>query len=218
MKSTLTITLFLFIFTTAGYSQYYYGGFSSSLHFPRTEYTVDSDGHLVFVPKDMGVSLEAGAGLGTYGSGQSVFSTYLAPSFAYNVSERFRLKAGFNITNYFGASTINGPDGSPWYNVPNYTTSIFLQGDYLVNDKLMISGAVYKQISPSNLFLQDPRQQNYDIESGIVNFNYRPSQRFEINASIEYSNGRRNYLYSPFYTPSPFSSPHSSPLSDPFIW
>ena len=213
MNKTLLIIIFGLSLSLSSLSQYYYGGLSSSIYFPRTEYTVDSIGHLAFVPKDMGVSLEAGAGLSSYGSGPSIFSTYVAPSFAYNLSNRFRLKAGFRVTNYFGGTTLNAPDGISSYQLPNYTTSIFLQGDYLVSDKIMISGAVYKDMTPSNLFVQDPRQKNFDTEGAVVNFKYRPTERFEINATIEYSNGRQNPLYSPFYNPSPFSSPNSSPFS-----
>ena len=217
MNKTLFIIILALSLSLSSFSQYYYGGLSSSIYFPRTEYTVDSVGHLVFVPKDMGVSLEAGAGFGSYGSGQSLFSTYVAPSFAYNVSNRFRVKAGFRIVNYFGGSAFNGSESNSLI-MPVNSTSIFLQGDYLISDKFMISGAVYKDVTPMNPLVMDPRQKTFDSEGAIVNFKYRPSERFEINATIEYSNGQRNYLNSPFYNPSPFSSPFSSPASSPFSW
>jgi hypothetical protein len=212
MNKTILIILFSLSLSLSALSQYYYGGLSSSVYFPRTEYMIDSAGRLAFVPKDIGVSVEAGAGFGSYGSGQSVFSTYVAPSFAYNVSNRFRVKAGVRVNNYFGESSYGGTEiTSPVR--PVNSTSIFVQGDYLVSSKIMISAAVYKDFTPFSPNETDPRLKNFDSEGAIFNLKYRPSERFEINATLEYSNGNRNYLYSPFYNPSPFSSPISSPFS-----
>ncbi len=60
----------------------------------------------------------------------------------------------------------------------------------------MLSGAAYKSFSPGNIGIKDPRLKMPDSQGLMLNLNYRPTEHFEINASLEYGNG-----YSPYYSP-----------------
>lgn len=180
--------------------QYYYTGLSSSLYFPRTQYVVDSSGNILFKPGDIGVNVQLGTGIGSNFRGNTAFSTYVAPAVSYNVSNRFRLKAGVSINNYFG---------DPYYgfydtyhssgNTNLTTTSVFLQGDYLLSHKFMLSGAVYKEFSPFNASVSDPRHKAPESQGMILNLNYRPARNFEIDVSFEYGSGRRSMFQDPLY-------------------
>jgi hypothetical protein len=205
MKKVLIICLVLLSVCFGAKGQYYYG-LSGYYDFPRTEYVTDSLGNIRFKPGDMGFSMQAGAFAGSNFHGSSWFGTSLSPALAYNVTGRFRLKAGVTIFQSFGNPAYNGYDGfyRP-YDGNNTTTGIFIQGDYILNNKLTISGAFYKYFSPQNIGINDPRYKSPDGESYLLNLNYHPIGNFEINATFEYSNGAGINHYDPFYQPGLFS-------------
>lgn len=191
-------------------SQLYYGGLSSSLEMPRTQYTVDSTGNLLFKPGDMGFSMQVGTSFGSNFHGNSSFSAFVSPALAYNVSTRFRLKAGVTVFNNFGDPYHAGYDN---YYSPvmsnGTTTSVFVRGDYLLSNNFMISGALYKDFSTFNAHVTDPGLKTPESQGMILNLNYRPTSNFEINASFEYGDGLRSMYQSPFYRNGMF--PGSSP-------
>lgn len=198
-KVLITMTGLLALLLTAS-GQFYYGGLSSSFYMPRTEYVVDSAGNLRFKPGDTGFSIQAGTGIGSNFKGNTSYMTYISPAFAYNVSPRFRLKAGVSVINTFGDPYYAGYDGySAAVMTPGTTTRVFAQGDYLLSNKLMISGAAYKDFPVFNPRATDPRFKMPESQGMILNLNYRPTSSFEINASFEYGTGSRSPLNSPFY-------------------
>ena len=210
MKRTTAIVIFMLALALDGSSQFFYGGLGYA--YPRTNFMVDSSGNVRFQPGDFGFTLSAGAFAGTNFNGDSWFGTSVSPSFAYNVSPRFRLRAGVSLFQGFGDNYYYSNFDRYYYpmHTSGTTTSVFVQGDYLLNDKLMLSGSVYKYFSPYNFNSDDPRIQGPDGEGFMFNINYRPAKDFEINASFEYSRGNRLYNPNPFYRPSPFSA-------DPFL-
>jgi hypothetical protein len=177
---------------------------------PRTQYAVDSTGNLRFKKGDIGFTMQVGTGFAGNFKGNSSFGTYVSPALAYNVSSRFRIKAGVSVLHNFGDPYFAGYDN---YNSPliasGTTTSVFVQGDYLLSNKLMLSGAFYKDFSSFNAHVTDPRLKTPESQGMILNLNYRPTRYFEFNASFEYGNGTRSPLNSPFYhsTMSPGNSP-----------
>jgi hypothetical protein len=208
-KLLISLTLFV-AFSISAFSQFYSGGLSSSFNMPRTQYDIDSSGNLRFKKGDIGFTMQVGTGFAGNFKGNSSFSTYVSPALAYNVSSRFRIKAGVSVLNNFGDPYFAGYDN---YNSPvmasGTTTSIFLQGDYLLTNKLMLSGAFYKDISSFNTHVTDPRLKTPESQGMILNLNYRPTRSFEINASFGYGQGNRPMLNSPFYPGSMF--PGDSP-------
>jgi hypothetical protein len=202
MKRIIFISILSLAFASGAYSQFYYGGIYGYYSFPRTEYVIDSAGNIRFKPHDMGFNMQVGAGAGSNFHGNSWFGTSVSPSFAYNVSGRFRLSAGVSISRGFGGNYYPGYDSfySPM-STNATTTSVFVKGDYILNNKLMISGAAYKYFSPLNSGINDPRYKSPEGEGVMFNINYRPIRNLEINASFEYGNGTGNYRHDPFYHP-----------------
>jgi hypothetical protein len=192
------VAVFLAISSVA-LSQFYYGGMSSSFEMPRTKYVVDSTGNLRFKPGDIGVSMQLGTGFGSNFHGNSSFTSFVSPSFAYNVSSRLRLKAGVTVFNNSGSPLYHGYDYYSPVMANGTTTSIFVQGDYLLSNKLMISGALYKDFSTFNPHITDPRLKPPESQGMILNLNYKPTSTVEINASFGYGNGNRSMLHDPFY-------------------
>ena len=212
MIKKLLISFVIFLaFSLGAFSQYYYSGLSSSFNMPRTQYMVDSaTGNLLFKPGDIGFSMQAGTGFAGNFKGNSSFSTYVSPALAYNLTPRFRLKAGVTVFNNFGDPYYAGYDNyySPVMN-SGTTTSVFIQGDYLLSNKLMLSGTFYKDFSSFNANITDPRLKTPESQGMNLNLNYRPTSNFEINASFGYGNGNRSVFNDPFYHNSMF--PGDSP-------
>lgn len=197
------IIIFLIVLSLGAMSQYFYGGLAYTL--PRTNFVVDSTGNIRFQPGDLGFVMQAGAIAASGFNNDVWFGTSVSPALAYNVSSRFRVKAGVSIMQGFGDSYSAGFDRYYYpYSTSGTTTSIFVQGDYILNNKLMVSGAVYKYFSPNNIQMDDPRFRGPEGEGVMFNINYRPARNFEINASFEYGSGTGSYHQNPFYRPSPF--------------
>ncbi len=192
--------IILLAISAGGFSQFYYGGMSGYYSLPQTKFMADSSGNVRFKPGDMGFSMQMGAFAGSYSHGNSFYGTFLSPSFAYNVSDRFRLKAGVTVTQGFGNGLYYGNESLNHTAITGITTtSIFVQGDYLLSNKVMLSGAVYKYFSPLNAGISDPRLKNPEGQGVLFNINYHPARNFEINASFEYGQGNRPVLNDPFY-------------------
>jgi hypothetical protein len=191
--------LLLLLFTGPALSaQYYYGGLSGRYEYPRTNFVADSLGNIRYQPGDIGFTMEAGAMAGSDFRGHSRFGTYVSPALAYNVSSRFRVKAGVTIFQGFG-DPYAGYEGVAPYSATSTTTGFFVQGDYLLSNKVTLSGAFYKYFSPVNF--GDPSKKGPEGESYLFNVNYRPTRNFEINATIEYGNGRGIYQGNPWRQP-----------------
>lgn len=201
MQKRFVISIILVLILSLGaFSQYYSGRLSSSFYFPNTQYQVDSlSGQLRFKPGDIGFSMQIGTGVSTNFKGNTSFGTYVSPALAYNVSSRFRIKTGVMVLQNFGDPYFAGYDGyySPVIN-PGTTTSLFIQGDYLLSNKLMLSGAVYKDFNTFNANAVDPNYKMPETQGVILNLNYKPASFFEFNVSMEYGNGNHSMLQSPF--------------------
>jgi hypothetical protein len=201
MRKFVTISILLIVLSFGASGQYYYGGLSGYYTFPHTKFVSDSSGNIRFQPGDLGFSLQAGAFAGSDFRGNSWFGTSVSPAVAYNVTSRFRLKAGVTVIQGFGNGYYGFSEGGHTYlNSNPTTTGIFVQGDYILSNKFMVSGAVYKYFSPVNM--NDPNKKGPEGEAYQLNLNYRPVRGLEINASFEYGNGTGMYR-NPFYTPWP---------------
>jgi len=205
-KLSISFALFLALSLSA-ISQFYYSGLASSFNMPGTQYVIDSTGNLRFKPGDIGFSMQVGTGFAGNFNGNTSFNSYISPALAYNVSSRFRLKAGVTVFNNFGDPYYAGYDNyySPVIS-SGTTTSVFIQGDYLLSNKFMLSGAYYKDFSSFNAHVTDPRLKIPESQGMILNLNYRPTGNFEINASFEYGSGNRSMFHDPFYRNGMFST------------
>lgn len=197
-RQILSIAVFLGISLSA-VSQLYYSGLSSSFEMPRTKYVVDTTGNLRFKPGDTGFSLQMGSGFGSNFHGNSSFSTFVSPAVAYNINSRLRLKAGVTVFNNFGSPLYPGYDYYSPIISNGTTTSVFVQGDYLLSNKLTISGALYKDFPSFNSHITDPGFKPPESQGMMLNFNYHPTTSFEINASFGYNKGNSPMFHDPFY-------------------
>jgi hypothetical protein len=169
--------------------------------------------------KKVQVRMELGTFFGTgFGSG-NYFGTYVSPHIGYRISPKFTLNTGARITQSFGSPGYEmgyyGPYGYPAANLSR--SFLYVEGIYQVNDRLLLSGAAYKEINLLNPPSSRHESYNFDSKGFIMGVEYRIGENIFIQGQIEVSDGPGYYRADPFSYPagrfdrSPFRS-----LDDPF--
>jgi len=145
-----------------------------------------------------------------YGSG---FTQYVVPTVSYPLGKKFMISGGIAIanTNYFNAKPFYPGENFQPYN-GNYTSlTIFASGTYFVNDRLTISGSLYKEIPVAGKPLPySPYNPISGQGSQGVNMNvqYKIGQHMFIQAGFGIHQGRDPYStnpFSPYHTGAPGS-------------
>lgn len=147
------------------------------------------------------LSLDVGAGFmgSKYNSG--VFTT-IAPNLNYMVTPKLKLEAGvvFVTGNH---NFYQMPVGETQQSVFQRTNqvSVYTQGEYLLTDRLTLTGAFYKTFTPGGTSQINPYALNYnDMYMGL---DYKLTKNIKLGAAIRYTNGnsfvnpRGIGLYSP---------------------
>jgi hypothetical protein len=168
------------------------------------------------VAQDQKPKTDYGLQLGTmfttstgYGSG---LVSYIAPHMGYNVSSRLKINAGISIinTNLMGYQPYYSVLNSEQQKTSGNLTSalVWLNGQYMLNSRLTLSGTVYKQFSVfDNLPGNSPYKSLNDFQGVNFGFSYKATDHFTIDGSIGITKG-----YSPFnyYTDPLYSDPFRS--------
>lgn len=122
------------------------------------------------------MSFKLGMGAGFIGGSNSGMFTYLSPFIRYSVTPKFKLDAGGIIsegTNLF----------SNVYAGNKSTTNVllFARGNYLLTDKLTITGSYYKSFYPGSGL--NTEQNNY---SSSKNYSYSLGMDYKINKHMSF--------------------------------
>jgi hypothetical protein len=149
--------------------------------------------------KRMSFSVDFGFGFSAskYHSGSY---TYISPFMSYLLTPRFKLDVGGILQkgfNGFGSNEFNsfGNNGT--------NALLFVRGNYLVSDRLIISGSVYKifdnnKTVNSELFGKKNYLDNYGINLGAE---YKISEHMTIGAQVNFSDGNHNPFYNSYDSP-----------------
>ena len=168
-----------------------------------------------FIPKKVDYHLSIGTQFSTssgYGSG---LSSFITPSINYTINKRLRIGGGISIVNttLFNFKPYYPVENSPAYNENFNTATVFVNGQYLLSDRLTIYGCAFKQFllsgNPLPYSLYNPFSR--DGAQGIqMNVDYRIGKNFHIQAGFGYSKGTNIYSdpFGNFISPSPFGSPY----------
>ena len=149
----------------------------------------------VSVRMEMGTSFSVGSG------GGSLFGVYAAPHVSYKVSPKFRVNAGAMIrnSNFINYYNPYGFENTARFNNNITQTFVYIEGEYLVNDRLMIHAKGYKEIARFNEPNINPRALNLDNGGVAVGFDYKVSEKFHIGAEVSIHKGNTPYNpYSPY--------------------
>lgn len=128
-------------------------------------------------------NLNLGASFSNYGS-----ASYVQPRLNYQVSDRFRFYTSLtalNINSNYGRyNESSNPFGTQHYIME-------VGGDYLVNEKLIVGGSVWRDFNNFSTFSGDNNlQRQFKPASGFdVNAHYKINDNFSVSGRIRYSNG-----------------------------
>ena len=164
-----------------------------------------------FIPKKPDFGLQMGSTFTTssgYGSG---FTTFVSPRVTYPFTSRFRINAGVTYINttLYGVRSYFPVSGEQTFNGNFSSILIYGSGEYLFNDRLSISGTVYKSFPLYNDLNKSYPYGNYNPEGAFMKVDYRIFDNVHIEAGFGYSKG-----INPYYN-NPFSNSYS-PFPDPF--
>lgn len=134
----------------------------------------------------------------------SVFgaSTYVQPTARYQISDRFRGYASFtymhNMPQNYAVTTTEG--GNLMHRTNGHQQYIVsVGGDYLVNDRLILSGNAWKDFSTVPQQLGAYNNFNYMGRQGAdFSATYKITENFSVTGAVRYTEGGSPY-YSPFY-------------------
>ena len=132
--------------------------------------------------------------------------TYISPYVSYLVTPRFKLDVGGIFQkgfNGFGNSEFNsfGTNGS--------NTLLFVRGNYLASDRLIISGSVYKSFSNTKTIDSEFINKKNSLDNFGINIGaeYKISEHMTIGAQVNFSDGNHNPFYNSY--DNPFGGMHS---------
>jgi hypothetical protein len=161
-----------------------------------------------FIPGKITSGVQFGTFFNSFSGHGSSFSTYVTPHLSYSLNTRFRINAGLTVLN----SSLYGI--KPWYSMNqestlngNFTNGlIYVSGEYLVNERLQVSGTLFKEFNILNS-LEGYNPYKKDNAQGVfMKVDYKLFENFHIEAGFGYSKGVNpcnNYFGYP-YMGSPF--------------
>nr|WP_255749374.1 hypothetical protein [Pontibacter liquoris] len=128
-------------------------------------------------------------------------ATYIAPSVRYQVSNRFRVRAGMTYVNVLPyTSQLASAEGNTIVYRNNGGSHYIMNAgvDYLASDRLILSGNIWRDFSnmPQNRYdLYSPGRLGADFRA-----TYKVTENFSVTGGIRYSDGASPFA-SPFYNP-----------------
>ncbi len=141
------------------------------------------------------------AGTMMWGGAHRGMATYLAPEVGYNVSNRFTLSTGLMMFNSTMPLMYTG-EPSASTGVRNTSAIMYASGSYRVNDRVMLSGMAFQDMSSlsgrSPYGTVNPQAQ---IRGMAVSAEYKISEHFSIGAGFSTRTGGMS-PYNSFQNPS----------------
>ncbi|MER2996007.1 hypothetical protein [Pontibacter populi] len=128
-------------------------------------------------------------------------STFVQPTARYQVTDRFRGFASFtyisSMPRNYAVTSENGTIVRRTTGNSHYIVSV--GGDYLVNDRLILSGNVWKDLSNMPQELGAYNNYNYMGRQGAdFSATYKISDKFSVSGAVRYTDGASPY-YNPYY-------------------
>ena len=176
--------------------------------------------------KKVSFRLEMGTSFGVSSRQGSLFGVYVAPEVSYRISPKFNVNFGAMIrnSNFINYYNPYGFEHTSVFDNNLTQTFIYVEGEYQVNDRLLINARAYKEIARFDKDLQpaiNPRALDLDNSGVSVGFDYKVTDHLHFGAQVSFDKG--NSPYNPYLYPGsipgfrndPFS-PHHRGFSDPW--
>ena len=148
--------------------------------------------------KKVSFRMEMGTTIGVSSGQGNLFGVYVAPHVSYKVSPKFRVNFGAIIrnSNFINYYNPYGFENTTRFNNNITQTFVYVEGEYMVNNRLMITAKGYKEIARFNEPNINPRALDLDNGGVAVGFNYKVSEKFQFGAEVSINKG--NTPYNPY--------------------
>lgn len=179
-------------------------------HTQVTQGSIYSDAGLPSPYKPMRFYLETGMRFGTFGQG-NFLQSFINPAFSMPLNQKLSISAGVSYSNTKLNNTplINNTGEIKQHSGEINTLTIHTSGLYKVNDKLTVSGAVYKTVNPALNSRLNPNSINMESQGVAFGLGYQLNESLYIGASVKMQQGNSNYQH--------YSSPFRNSFSnDPY--
>lgn len=134
------------------------------------------------------MSFKLDLGVGFVGGSNSGMYTYLAPYLRYSLTPKFKLDVGGILCQ--GSNSLYGGESC---STSNTSMLLFARGNYLLTEKITISGTVYKTFYPNTALKSDLNNkystQNYGYSLGL---DYKINKHMSLGAQVIVAKGNYN--------------------------
>ena len=159
-------------------------------------------------PQRFHFGMQMGTSVGTNFRNGALWSNYVAPQMSYQLSPRWNINVGTVIANNNFNALTRTQEGFAVTPAHQLQTFVYTQGQYLVNDRLRLSGTAFYEINQFNQPRMNPQATNFNAKGASMHADFKITDHFSVGAGVQISNGNsylRNGLYnnSMFY-PSPY--------------
>jgi len=151
----------------------------------------------------------------SFGSG---FSTFITPTVSYGLSKRFSISGGVSIVN----TTLSGKYYNPYsteqpssFNGNFTTATVFVSGQYLLNDRITITGSAYKQFDVMGNVPGYYGSGNNGAQGAYLNVNYKIANNVHLEAGFGYSRGYNSSNPYSMFGNDPFNNSFGDPFYRP---
>lgn len=114
-------------------------------------------------------------------------SYYVAPSLSYLVTPRFSLSAGVGFEYSSIYPLYNTPENGSEM-LPMTRAFLFARGSYLLTDRIIVSGSVYKSMNDVPRLYSFSRQMNYNYQGVDLGIHYQINKNFSVGFNMRMSN------------------------------
>jgi hypothetical protein len=144
----------------------------------------------LLLPGNFDLGVDIGSAFSSYGSAGSGFTSYIAPHLSYQVSEKFRISAGVQISmlNFNPGNGIRSMENGTMVPAAGNNYLLHATGSYLLHPNLLLSGSVYKSINSVPQYRNDYFSSRNDYQGMSLALDYRLSKSFRIGAEFRYQN------------------------------
>ena len=142
--------------------------------------------------------LEMGTSFGVSSGSGGLFGVYVSPHVKYKVSPKFSVNFGATISNsnYINYLSPYGFENTVRFDNNITQTFLYAEGQYQVNNRLMINAKGYKEIYRFDEPQINPRALDLDGGGVAVGFQYKVTENFHFGAEIGMRKG--NTPYNPY--------------------
>lgn len=140
------------------------------------------------------VRVNLGSSFTSFGNNFTGFQSFIAPEISMPVSKKVEVSFGMSYT----SMQLRTNNENSFYSGNSSYGSMYVSGTYHLNEKFSVTATGYKTflLNPSNFNNENQNSYlDFSNQGAIVDFEYRVTDNFKINASFQYREQNNPYYF-----------------------